>query len=81
MFYGPGNDSFRCGFVEITSDMALLYSVLWKVDGEYLSVTATAVNYTDFYLDQELANQMMDGSTVGLFLQLIISKRNYIVTL
>lgn len=45
--------------------MPLIYSVLWKVDGKFLTVTTPSVNYTDFYLDDMLANEIQDGSTVS----------------
>ena len=64
MFSGPGNDSFRCVFDMVSGNLPVLYSVLWKVDGEFLTQNIAPVNYTKFYLDDKLANTIVDGSKV-----------------
>jgi hypothetical protein len=64
MFSGPGNDSFRCVFDEVSGDNPVLYSVIWRVNGEYLTESAPSVNYTEFYLNDTIANSVTDGSMV-----------------
>ena len=64
MFSGPGNDSFRCVFDEVSGDNPVLYSVIWRVNGEYLTESAPSVNYTEFYLNDTIANSVTDGSRV-----------------